>query len=140
MTNSDKALIEANILGIATAVNDEDLAKYGSLVTEDFVNINKDVNGEVTSTVGRQARLDVLQSFFDHAPLKTQVSMTPLEIIVDGDHAFAHIDGILKLEPKEDSVRGFTLSVDLYLFYYKDDKLGWLSERSFGVETKRVDA
>ena len=131
--------VKANIAGIAEAVNAMNLEKYGKLITEDFVNMNRDMEGVVTSTVGRRERLDVLSNFFESNPYRTNATMTPREVVVDGDRAFARIDGTLKLSPKEGvDLQGFTLTVDLYLFYIRDRELGWLSERSIGLEMART--
>jgi hypothetical protein len=132
--------IEANIAGIAEAVNTMNLDRYGKLITADFVNMNKDMEGVVTSTVGRSERLDVLRDFFESNPYRTNATMTPREIVVDGSRAFARIDGILKLSPKEGvDLQGFTLTLDLYLFYVRDEEMGWLSERSIGLEKTRTE-
>ena len=61
MTDSNQNMsahkgIEANIAGIAHAVNSKNLDIYGRLVTDDFLNMNRDLDGTVTSTVGRQSR------------------------------------------------------------------------------------
>ncbi len=139
-TPSDTAAIAANIAGIANAVNDRNLAQYGSLVSEDFVNMNRDLEGKVTTTVGRQARLDVLAGSFEHSPYDIHAEMIPRDISLEGDRAFAQIDGTLTLTPKPATdLTGFRLTVDLYLFYLKDEALGWLSERSMGYERARAE-
>lgn len=139
-TTSDTAAVAANIAGIAAAVNGMDLEKYGSLVTDDFVNMNQDLDGKVTTTVGRQARLDVLERSFRHNPFNIHAEMIPREISIAGDRAFARIDGTLTLTPKENTdSAGFSLTVDLHLFYLKDHELGWRSERSMGYERARKE-
>ena len=135
--------IEENIAGIAQAVNTQDLEMYGRLVTEDFLNMNQSLDGEVTSTVGRQSRLDLLKEFFEQSPFEIQATMTASGIFVDGQKGFAKIDGMLEFKPKpESTLDGFTLYLDLYLFYTRDEQLGWLSERSMGIEKHRgpIDA
>ena len=130
--------IEANIAGIAQAVNTKNLANYGQLVTEDFLNMNRDLDGEVTSTVGRQSRLDLLEKFFEHSPFEIRATMKASGIHVDGQKAFAQVDGVLEFRPKnEGSLDAFKLYLDLFLFYTLDEQLGWLSERSMGIETRR---
>ena len=130
--------IEANIAGIAQAVNTKNLELYGQLVTEDFLNMNRDLDGEVTSTVGRQSRLDLLTEFFQHSPFDIRATMEATEIHADRKSAFAKIDGVLQFTPKpEVTLEGFTLYLDLFLFYTLDENLGWLSERSMGIEKGR---
>ncbi len=137
---SAKDEVEANIVGIAEAVNAMDLEKYGKLITADFVNMNEDLHGEMTSTTGRQARLDVLRTFFDKSPYATKATMKPSVIHIHGDRAFACVDGTLQLVPKDGTdLRGFTLTLDLYLFFLKEKEHGWLSERSMGIERTRTD-
>lgn len=132
--------VRANIAQIAEAVNEKNLVKYGNLVTTDFVNMNKDLQGALTTTFSRQGRLDVLKIFFENSPFITNATMEATEVFVDSDRAFAHIDGILKLTPKEGSeLSGFTLFIDLYLCFHKVKDLGWLSERSMGIEKSRLD-
>ena len=136
--------IEVNIAGIAQAVNSQDLDLYGRLVTEDFLNMNRGLDGEVTSTVGRQSRLDLLEQFFAQSPFDIKATMKASGIYIDGPKAFAQIDGMLEFKPKQvGNLDGFTLYLDLYLFYTFDEQLGWLSERSMGIEKDRgpiVDA
>jgi ketosteroid isomerase-like protein len=132
--------VRANIAQIAEAINEQNLNKYGSLVTTDFVNMNKDLQGGLTTTFSRQERLDVLKVYFENNPFITNAKMEATEVFADGDRAFAHIDGILKLTPKKGSeLSGFTLFIDLYLCFHKADELGWLSERSMGIEKSRSD-
>lgn len=139
--SAEEDAVAANIAGIAEAVNTMNLEKYGKLITEDFVNMNKDMEGVVTSTVGRRARLDVLREFFESNPYQIRATMTPREVVVDGNRAFARIDGILELSPKKGiDLQGFTLKLDLYLFYVRDGDMGWLSERSIGLEKTRTDS
>jgi hypothetical protein len=117
---------------------------YGRLVTEDFLNMNRSLDGEITSTVGRQSRLDILKEFFEQSPFDIQATMKASGIYIDGPKAFAQIDGMLEFKPKrEANLDGFTPCLDLYLFYTLDDQFGWLSERSMGIEKHRspiVDA
>ena len=137
---SAEEAVASNIAQIAAAVNSMDLHKYGSLVTADFVNMNQDLQGNVTSTVGRQARLDVLQAFFADSPFATRATMIPSDIFIDGNRAFAQVDGTLQLTPKTESApRGFTLTLQLFLFFLKTEEGHWQSERSMGIELSRSD-
>ncbi|MFT4713938.1 MAG: ketosteroid isomerase-like protein, partial [Candidatus Azotimanducaceae bacterium] len=83
--------VRANIAQIAEAINEQNLNKYGSLVTTDFVNMNKDLQGGLTTTFSRQERLDVLKVYFENNPFITNAKMEATEVFADGDRAFAHI-------------------------------------------------
>ena len=132
--------IRANVAQIAEAVNTTDLEKYGRSVTDDFVDMNRNLRGEVTSTVGRQARLDVLKAAFEHGPHTIKALMDPVEIAVDGDRGFARVDGTLTLTPKKQgSAGGFSLTLDIYLFFRNVEGRGWQCERSMGIEKSRAD-
>ena len=132
--------IRTNIAQIAEAVNAMDLDRYGSLVTADFVNMNQDLQGRLSSTVGRQARLDVLRTFFEHSPYRTTVTMLPSEVHVHGARGFARVDGTAKLTPKEPGeLSGYGLKLDIYLFFHNVEGCGWQSERSMGIEKARTD-
>jgi hypothetical protein len=145
MTNTDEQLsaedgIAANIAQIAEAVNTMNLDKYGSSVTADFVNMNKNLLGQITSTVSRQARLDALKMLFESSPYTATASMKPSEIYFDGDRGFARVDGSLKMTAKEKTdLSSYTLTLDLYLSFHKVEGHGWQSERSMGIETSRTD-
>ena len=132
--------IRANIAAIADAVNTMDLDRYGSQVTDDFVNMNRSLDGELTSTVGRQARLDILKTLFEISPFAVKATMVPLDVHAVGDRGFAQVDGTLRLTPKRDGeASGYTLKLDLYLFFCNVEGRGWLSERSMGIEKSRAD-
>lgn len=132
--------ITANIAQIAEAINTMNLDKYGSSVTADFVNMNKNLQGEITSTVSRQGRLDALKTLFESSLYTATASMRPSEIHLDGDRGFARVDGRLKMTAKENTeLSSYTLTLDLYLSFHKVEGRGWLSERSLGIETSRTD-
>lgn len=132
--------IRENISQIANAVNTQDLEKYAKLVVEDFVNMNKDLQGNITTTFSRQERLDVLVVFFEKSPFTIKAAMVPTQVFADRDRAFAHVDGVLRMTPNAGSdLIGFTLFIDLYLTFHKVAGGVWLSERSLGVEKSRMD-
>jgi hypothetical protein len=131
---SEEDEVMANLTRIYEAVNEKDLDKYRDNVTVDLVNMTRHENGDVTSTVGAQTRLDELETFYETSPYTRNALMVPVEILVDGDRAFALIDGTLKFIPKpKTAVRGYTLKVDLYLFFHKVKEYGWQTERSMAV-------
>lgn len=137
---SAEAGITANVAQIAEAVNTKNLELYGSCVTADFVNMNKNLHGEITSTVTRQERLDALKMLFESSPFTATASMQPSEIYSDGDRGFARVHGTLKMTAKETTeLSSFTLTLDLYLSFLKIEGRGWQSERSMGLETSRTD-
>ncbi len=140
---SDEDGIKANIAGIVTAVNERDLEKYGSLVTADLVNMTQYApNSRPIATFSRQARLDELQKSFDENLYTSEASMEPTEILVAGNRGFASIDGTLRFTPtpaQRDKLRGSLATLELHLFYLKDQELGWLTERSMAIVRSRID-
>ena len=135
---SAEAGIRRNIDGIAEAINTQNLDLYGRLVTDDFVNMNTDVEGVVTSTVGRQARLDLLRAMFDRGPYGIEAKMNVTTVHADGNHAFAHVDGLLTLRAKaQGAAADAEVALDIYLTFVLRDGT-WLGERSLGVERSRT--
>ena len=102
--------------------------------------MNKDLQGETTSTVSRQARLDALKMLFESSPYTATVLMKSSEIYFDEDRGFARVDGTLKMTAKEESeLSSYTLTLDLYLSFLRVEGQGWQSERSMGIETSRTE-
>ena len=77
--------IRANLARIAEAINTVNLDLYAENVTTDLVNMTVNLEGEVTTTVSRQARIDELTASFETSPFVRNAAMEPLEILVDGD-------------------------------------------------------
>lgn len=140
-TAEDEAAIRTSVTEIAAAVTTRDLPRYGRQVTDDFVEMNRDLEGRMTYSVGRQARLDVLQAAFDGSPWNIEAVMDAAEVAVGGNNAFARVDGTLVLTPRssDGGLRAHSVSVDISLFYCRDDDHGWLIERSMAVERSRTD-
>ncbi len=95
------------------------------------------LNGELTTTASRQARLDELKKSFANTLYTSVISMEALKTFAEGGRRFARIDGNVRLIPKQSDLSGFTQTVDLYLFYRKDEKHGWLTERSMAIMRSR---
>lgn len=141
-TAEDEAAIRTSVQEIAAAVTTRDLPRYGRQVTTDFVEMNRDLEGRMTFSVGRQARLDVLHGAFESSPWIIEARMDAAEVAVGGDNGFARVDGTLVLTPRTPGgdLRAHSVSVDIYLFYCRDDDNGWLIERSMAVERSRSDS
>ena len=126
--------IRANLARIAEAINSKDLDKYGDNVTSDLVNMTASLQGEASSSVGSQARIDELRAFFETSPYTRHAAMDPLEILVDGDRAFALVKGTLSFTPKQGTeLDEYTLTVDLHLFFRRVEEHGWQTERSMAI-------
>ncbi len=130
--SADEEGIRANIRGIVQAINERDLEKYRVNTSADLVNMTASMDGVVTSTRGRQDRLDELQFFFGNSQYSREAGMTPVEIFFHGDKAFAIVDGTLKFSPKPGfDLEPYMLTVDLHLFFVKNDK--WQIDRSMAI-------
>jgi ketosteroid isomerase-like protein len=139
---SAEDLIRANIAQTVEAINSQDLEKYARLATVDLVNMTKyGIDGDLISTVGRQVRLDQLEANFANNPYTTTATMTPIEILAQGERGFARIDGSLRMTPKQSGdLKAHTMKLDLYLFYLKHGEHGWQTERSMAIVRSRSDA
>ncbi len=135
--------IKDSIQRVAAALSKRSVDVYGSAVTENLLNMTLYAPGqEIVTTYGRQARLDQLKEvFFNDTKFDTLAEMTPREIHVSGDRAFVIVDGTLTYSPKLGNKEpGRRHKLDIYMFYFKDPKEGWQTERSMAIvrETKTL--